>query len=642
MRTELTYEDKQYLNDAKSTLMIGRYVNHSARVIDHTSNNIIFSIEPLCDEPHIIQSINYDYHLFPEQSIYTGVDRAAHSQNAFPEYYDFQSFDVDSKIEIINSYYQDCLVIFHPTIRSSSKTNAYFRNLEIIDVISIHHQTIPNHYYVIPKVNMDQKIFEMKLKNNEYFELEHYPSDLYNSLKFVICGHDLYECNFIFHENDEEITAWKAKSPTYKKYDLRNHTDLHIIASKKDPFILFIDEQLIYELEVSNLPKLEDEQHKEVSSIDFEEDTTSITEEQALDSFITNVKKAKLCYRPLDLINFHVCMKSAPLVIVAGMSGTGKTRITFEYARLLDMSETNNNLLFFPISPSFSEPSDITGYYNAMNNHYVPAEGGLVDFLIHAQNNLNKMHMVIFDEMNLAQIEYYFSQFLSILERKDNKKTLTLYNDYLHPENKDQYPSSIKINENVLFVGTVNLDETTNNLSDRLLDRSFVINLNQQSFINYFNEQKDFSKEASREQFFITNTEQYRSMIVYNDINDMQEILLRFLDEVNQLLNKVDRQKGVSFRTLKNIGNYISNAKNLTNLGINESEMIDLAFKQTIVKKIVGDIQKFDLLLGNREKQGRLFDLLDQYSVLSDFKETREELEYKMENMLIYGYTTRT
>ena len=84
---------------------------------------------------------------------------------------------------------------------------------------------------------------------------------------------------------------------------------------------------------------------------------------------------------------------------------------------MLDTQEVNHTLLFMPVSPSFIEPDDVLGYLNPNNGLYIPADTGLVDFLINAQNNSDKMYMVIFDEMNLSQIEYWFSPFISVLEK---------------------------------------------------------------------------------------------------------------------------------------------------------------------------------------------------------------------------------
>ena len=164
------------------------------------------------------------------------------------------------------------------------------------------------------------------------------------------------------------------------------------------------------------------------------------------------------------------------------MSGTGKTKLPMKFAEYFNMTEDDNTLLFMPVSPSFTEPADILGYLNTNTGLYSSSETRLIEFLKHAMENEDKMHMIIFDEMNLSQIEYWFAPFVSILEKDLGDRKLHLYSKYQRCINDEKYPSSIKIGNNVIFVGTINLDETTKNISDRLLDRSYIIKRNNQIF----------------------------------------------------------------------------------------------------------------------------------------------------------------
>ena len=126
------------------------------------------------------------------------------------------------------------------------------------------------------------------------------------------------------------------------------------------------------------------------------------------------------------------------------MSGTGKTKLPLKFAEFFNMSEENNELLFVPVSPSFTEPSDVLGYLNPNTGIYTPSDTRLVEFLNHASNNINKMHMVIFDEMNLSQIEYWFAPFMSILEKGNEEKNIYLYSENQRCLNSEKYPEKIK------------------------------------------------------------------------------------------------------------------------------------------------------------------------------------------------------
>ena len=182
-----------------------------------------------------------------------------------------------------------------------------------------------------------------------------------------------------------------------------------------------------------------------------------------------------------------------------------------------------------------------------------------MEFLKHAEENPNEMHLVIFDEMNLAQIEYWFAPFISILEKDLGERKLQLYSKSQRCINEEKYPSTIEIKNNIIFVGTINLDETTKNISDRLLDRSFIINLKKESFVNYKTQQSGRQQKNELKIFdedfkiFMPEDSSYDEDYISNF--NKQE--LEFFDRIHSELNKVDSQKGVSFRCVKNIALYL-------------------------------------------------------------------------------------
>src|SRR5690606_13264081 len=136
-----------------------------------------------------------------------------------------------------------------------------------------------------------------------------------------------------------------------------------------------------------------------------------------------------LCYSQETLVNFHVSVKTNSVTILSGMSGTGKSQLALLYAKALGLLEDvteYQRLLMLPISPSYTEPEDLLGYLNAATGLYVPTDTGFVDFLIGASKNPDKMHMVVFDEMNLSQVEHWFSPFISILELPQSERVLKL------------------------------------------------------------------------------------------------------------------------------------------------------------------------------------------------------------------------
>lgn len=199
--------------------------------------------------------------------------------------------------------------------------------------------------------------------------------------------------------------------------------------------------------------------------------------------FKENTRQKGLYYTDADLVNFHISMKTDGMVILSGLSGTGKSKLVTEYANALQISSgdngTQSQVRFVSVRPFWADDSDLLGYADTVNNIYRPGDSGLIDTLIDAQDNPDDLFIVVFDEMNLARVEHYFSQFLSVLEMDTGSRMLALYNPQLESRlyNSEKYPSNIAIGENVLFVGTVNTDESTYQFSDKVLDRSNVMTL---------------------------------------------------------------------------------------------------------------------------------------------------------------------
>ena len=136
------------------------------------------------------------------------------------------------------------------------------------------------------------------------------------------------------------------------------------------------------------------------------------------------------------------------------------------------------------VNPSWIEKADILGYINTVTQDYVPAETNLFQHLIYAQEDYQRndiesaIYPICFDEMNLAQIEHYFSDFMQILELPTDKRQLPCFSqDALKKCSMFAPYHTITLVPTLKFIGTVNFDETTRRLSDRLLDRANVIYL---------------------------------------------------------------------------------------------------------------------------------------------------------------------
>src|SRR5699024_5029008 len=123
--------------------------------------------------------------------------------------------------------------------------------------------------------------------------------------------------------------------------------------------------------------------------------------------FENTCKSKGLIYTKQDLYNFHTAMKTQGFVILAGMSGTGKSQLIQCYYEALYQRQSDENLLFIPVSPSWQDDSDLLGYLDTLNSVYRPGDTGLADFILESNKKPNECFIVCLDEMNLARVEHY-------------------------------------------------------------------------------------------------------------------------------------------------------------------------------------------------------------------------------------------
>ena len=177
--------------------------------------------------------------------------------------------------------------------------------------------------------------------------------------------------------------------------------------------------------------------------------------------------------------NFYLNLKTKPFVILAGISGTGKTKLVKLFAESLGATRDNGQYMLVPVRPDWSDSTDLFGHVD-LNGSFVP--GSIIDFISDAAMNLNKPYFLCLDEMNLARVEYYFSDFLSIIETRRSEGDFIISDPLVnegiigHSQNGQRYKKLI-FSENLYVVGTVNMDETTYPFSKKVLDRANTIEL---------------------------------------------------------------------------------------------------------------------------------------------------------------------
>jgi hypothetical protein len=212
-------------------------------------------------------------------------------------------------------------------------------------------------------------------------------------------------------------------------------------------------------------------------------DQAALTELEFFERFERHVKDCGYSYRRIDLASFHVSVKCCDITILGGISGTGKSTLPLLYAEALagKMAPPPGRYLHVGVSPAWLDMRDLLGHVNSLDRRFEPSESGLFRQLINAQQeSIRKqqecgIYVVTLDEMNLSHVEHYFSGFLQALEH--NREIRSFDPGSVSPDSTFSPYAKLTVPRSVRFVGTVNFDETTKQLSLRLLDRANLIRL---------------------------------------------------------------------------------------------------------------------------------------------------------------------
>ncbi len=292
---------------------------------------------------------------------------------------------------------------------------------------------------------------------------------------------------------------------------------------------------------------------------------------------------------------FHTSLKASqinPLVVLAGVSGTGKSALPMAYAEALGI-----NFVSLAVQPGWSGPQDLLGFYNYLERKYKATElaRAMVQMSRFSHEDLpglnvnskkDEMLLVLLDEMNLARIEYYFSDFLSRLEQRrgrnlnesSRRRDVSLLLD-IGGLPANEAPRFIFPDTNVLFVGTMNEDESTQSLSDKVVDRANVLR---------FGAPKDLhaptSKASEPLRRYLPRTT-WEGWIQSFDGNSQQGER-KLLSEINNELEKINRPFG--HRVYRAILDYVANYPGISNQPERRNHALSDQIEQKIIPKLRG------------------------------------------------------
>ncbi|MCQ2087356.1 MAG: AAA family ATPase [Bacilli bacterium] len=187
-------------------------------------------------------------------------------------------------------------------------------------------------------------------------------------------------------------------------------------------------------------------------------------------SYASRIEGNPLYYSIQDIRRFITSLGCTKILILQGMSGTGKTSLPVAWGRFTGVQTT-----VIPVQPMWKERSDLIGYYNEFTGKF--NESMLLEKLYEA-NKTNKMFLIVLDEMNIARVEYYFAEFLSLLELPTVKERILEVTTIVSKRDpKELKNGNLILPNNVTFIGTANNDDSTFAISDKVYDRSMIMNL---------------------------------------------------------------------------------------------------------------------------------------------------------------------
>jgi len=282
--------------------------------------------------------------------------------------------------------------------------------------------------------------------------------------------------------------------------------------------------------------------------------------------------------------NFFLALKTKPFVILAGISGTGKTKLAIKFGEAIGATIENGQMNIIPVRPDWSDSSDLIGYKNIKGEFIV---GPLLEIMKEANLNKEKVYLVCLDEMNLARVEYYFSDLLSVIETrfwrfKKITSNLILSDEFTRALKSNEYKNIVFPN-NLFIIGTVNMDETTHPFSKKVLDRANTIEFTDIDLtilpVNNTKTGKTHFSVAEISPDYLTLKDAFT-----DDNEQIIKKTVRILVEINNILEKANLHVG--YRVRDEICFYMINNDRYSLLTYNQA--LDFQINQKILPRIQG------------------------------------------------------
>lgn len=309
---------------------------------------------------------------------------------------------------------------------------------------------------------------------------------------------------------------------------------------------------------------------------------------------------------------YITAIKSKPFLLLAGISGTGKSRIVRELARACwdkDSEEYEaqkpRNFEMVQVKPNWHDSSELIGYVSRVSGEPVFVAGDFLKFVAKAWEEPEVPCFLCLDEMNLAPVEQYFAEYLSVVESRKAGAEGVITTDPLLKSVSEQWywnlcseltsdeelreqfrDEGISIPQNLIVIGTVNMDETTFSFSRKVLDRAMTIEMNEVDLNGGLEESHENIGKLGAKELIGTAVE---GKDVYSDYKDVCDTAIAYLQKINDVLEGTPFK--IAYRTRNEVLLYVVN-----NLPYNKDDKGEAIDKNKVIARALDEITSMKIL----------------------------------------------
>ena len=369
--------------------------------------------------------------------------------------------------------------------------------------------------------------------------------------------------------------------------------------------------------------------------------------------------------------SYITAIKTKPFLLLAGISGTGKSRIVRELARacwdedsMEYKAQKPKNFEMIQVKPNWHDSTELMGYVSRVSGTPIYVIGDFLRFITQAWENLDVPYFLCLDEMNLAPVEQYFAEFLSVIESRKSNEDGTITTDPILKKSKEDWyrvltaelagsnetlrtqflEEGITIPQNLIVIGTVNMDETTFSFSRKVLDRAMTIEMNEVDLYSGLDSKYERIGKLNSDMLIGTAVE---GVDVYADNKEVCDKVLSYLQAVNDVLNGTSFK--IAYRTRNEFLLYVVNnlPYNVDENGneFSEDEVIATALDEITSMKILSRIEGEDTKFKNSLLERLIATIEAQLLALTGEEKKIEsisiaKLKAMQERLTLSGYTS--